>query len=75
LDYESEAVIQSHMQQIAAGRTVLIIAHRLTAVRHAHRIVVLQQGELHEVGTHETLLSQPGGIYAHLWQLQQEGRV
>ncbi len=53
LDYESEAIIQRNMQHICKGRTVLIIAHRLSAVRHAHRIIVMEQGQIVESGNHE----------------------
>jgi subfamily B ATP-binding cassette protein HlyB/CyaB len=71
LDYESEKIIQDNMRLICQGRTVLIIAHRLSAVRDAHRIVVMERGQIAEVGTHEHLLTVPQGIYAHLYALQQ----
>ena len=71
LDYESEKIIQDNMQQICRGRTVLIIAHRLSAVRHADRIVVLERGEITEIGPHAELLKNPAGIYSHLHRLQQ----
>ncbi len=70
LDYESEAIIQKNMQFIAKGRTVLIIAHRLSAVRHASRIVVMDKGRIVEMGPHEALVKQPQGLYAHLWRMQ-----
>ncbi len=70
LDYESEKIIQDNMRRICAGRTVLIIAHRLSAVREANRIVVLERGQVAEVGSHAELLARPGGIYAHLHALQ-----
>ena len=70
LDYESEAVIQRNMRQICQGRTVFVIAHRLSAVRHANRILVMEKGEVAEMGTHSQLLQQTGGIYAHLWSMQ-----
>ena len=69
LDYESEAVLQANMAAICKGRTVVVIAHRLSALRHAHRIVALDRGRIVEIGDHETLLRQ-GGLYAHLWKLQ-----
>src|SRR3954447_238058 len=69
LDYESERVIQQNMQQIAKGRTVLIIAHRLSTVRAADRIVTLERGRLVEDGTHDTLIG-TGGRYASLYRLQ-----
>jgi subfamily B ATP-binding cassette protein HlyB/CyaB len=70
LDYESEAVLQRHMGAICKGRTVIIIAHRLSSVRQAHRILVIEQGRLVEEGTHESLLQRPQGVYARLWSLQ-----
>ena len=74
LDYESEAIIQRNMQDICQGRTVLIIAHRLSAVRHANRIVVMERGQIVEVGSHEALLAKPQGLYAQLWGMQDGGR-
>jgi subfamily B ATP-binding cassette protein HlyB/CyaB len=73
LDYESEAIVQRNMAHICKGRTVFIIAHRLSAVRHANRIMVMDKGRIVEGGTHETLLSRPKGIYAHLWAMQGGG--
>lgn len=73
LDYESEAIIQRNMALICKGRTVVIIAHRLSAVRHAHRIVVMDKGRIVEAGAHETLIQQPKGLYAHLWRMQDGG--
>jgi subfamily B ATP-binding cassette protein HlyB/CyaB len=70
LDYESERVIQQNMRRICAGRTVLIIAHRLTAVREADRIVVLDRGQVVDVGSHAQLLERQDGIYAMLYRMQ-----
>ena len=70
LDYESERIIQDNMRHICASRTVLIIAHRLSAVRDANRIIVMERGQIAETGNHQELLKIPGGIYAHLHQLQ-----
>jgi len=70
LDYESESIIQENMRQICRGRTVLIIAHRLSAVRQADRIVVMERGQIAELGSHEVLMQKIGGIYRHLYLLQ-----
>ena len=70
LDYESELIIQENMRAIVRGRTVIIIAHRLAAVRPCTRIVGMRRGEIVEIGTHEELLARKGGLYAHLWALQ-----
>jgi subfamily B ATP-binding cassette protein HlyB/CyaB len=69
LDYESEAAIQANMRTICAGRTVILIAHRLSTLRGADRIVTLERGALVEDGTHESLLK-AGGRYADLWRRQ-----
>ncbi len=69
LDYESEAILQRNMAAICKGRTVIIIAHRLTAVRHSHRIIAMDKGRIAEAGSHEALL-QHNGLYAHLWRMQ-----
>jgi subfamily B ATP-binding cassette protein HlyB/CyaB len=72
LDYESERIIQRNMRAIVRGRTVIIIAHRLAAVRDCDRIVGMRDGEIVEIGNHEQLLQRPGGLYARLWSLQSE---
>jgi subfamily B ATP-binding cassette protein HlyB/CyaB len=75
LDYESEAVIQRNMASICKGRTVFVIAHRLSAVRHSSRIVVMDKGHIVEMGSHDHLLALPRGIYAHLWRMQDGGHA
>lgn len=69
LDYESERVIQENMRQISDGRTVLIIAHRLSTVRMADRIVTIERGRIVEDGTHDELI-RTGGRYSKLLRLQ-----
>jgi subfamily B ATP-binding cassette protein HlyB/CyaB len=69
LDYESERIIQESMRRISAGRTVIVIAHRLSTVRGADRIVTLDRGRLVEEGTHEELIRR-GGRYATLHRIQ-----
>jgi dipeptide transport system ATP-binding protein len=71
LDYESERIIQNNMKAICHGRTVLIIAHRLSAVRDANRIVVLDRGQIVEQGSHAELLRHEAGHYSRLHRLQQ----
>jgi subfamily B ATP-binding cassette protein HlyB/CyaB len=70
LDYESERAIQQRMGEICHRRTVLIVAHRLSAVRHATRIVVMDRGEVAECGGHDDLVARSGGIYSQLYRLQ-----
>lgn len=72
LDYESERIIQNNMFQIVKGRTVIIIAHRLQAVRRCSRIVGMEDGSIVEIGSHDELIAQPGGLYARLWALQND---
>jgi ATP-binding cassette, subfamily B, bacterial HlyB/CyaB len=72
LDYESERIIQENMRSIVRGRTVIIIAHRLAAVRPCTRIVGMRKGEIVEVGSHDELLARQDGLYAHLWSLQSD---
>jgi subfamily B ATP-binding cassette protein HlyB/CyaB len=71
LDYESERIIQQNMQAICQGRTVIIIAHRLTALRTAQRIFVIDKGQLVEQGAPQELLARPDGLYRHLFAQQQ----
>jgi subfamily B ATP-binding cassette protein HlyB/CyaB len=70
LDYESERVIQNNMKAICKGRTVLIIAHRLSAVRDANRIIVMDRGQIVEQGSHGELLAHEAGHYSRLYRLQ-----
>lgn len=70
LDYESERVFQRNLQHISKGRTVLIIAHRLSTVRNADRILVMDQGQLVEDGTHSALMAK-NGLYAELHRIAE----
>lgn len=69
LDSESESLVQSALQNLMTGRTVIVIAHRLSTVRRADRIVVLENGTIAEIGRHEELM-QKAGIYRKLYDLQ-----
>ena len=70
LDYESERAIMQNMQAICANRTVLIIAHRLSTVKTAHRIIAMDKGRIVEAGTQQELLAKPNGYYRYLFELQ-----
>jgi subfamily B ATP-binding cassette protein HlyB/CyaB len=72
LDYETERVIQSNMKHIVSGRTVIIVAHRLSAVRHADRILAMDNGQVVESGHHDELVARRG-YYANLVSLQNQG--
>ena len=71
IDPETEAVIQYAISRLIAQRTAIVIAHRLSTIRHAHRILVLDQGEVKEFGTHEELIAIENGFYKRLYQTQQ----
>jgi len=70
LDNASEAVVQKAMDNLMKNKTVFIIAHRLSTIKNAHRIAVINEGKLVELGTHESLMQIPGGQYRHLYEMQ-----
>jgi ATP-binding cassette, subfamily B, bacterial len=74
VDNETEAAIQRSLDRITLDRTTIAIAHRLSTIRNAHRIYVMERGQLVEAGTHEELLAHHG-IYAGLWNIQQNAKV
>jgi len=69
VDNETEALIQRSLEKIAVGRTTIVIAHRLSTVRNADRIFVLERGQLAEQGRHDDLVGSKG-IYERLWSVQ-----
>jgi ATP-binding cassette subfamily B protein len=69
VDNETEAAIQRSLEAVGRDRTVVVIAHRLSTVRHADRIHVLERGRVVESGTHDDLVAR-GGLYAALWRVQ-----
>ena len=74
VDNETEAAIQRSLARVSADRTTIVIAHRLSTVRHAHCIHVLEAGQVIERGTHEDLV-EAGGLYAALWRVQTGEQV
>ena len=72
LDSATEQNIQAELEAISADTTTLIIAHRLSTVQHADQILVIDNGQITEQGTHSELLNM-GGIYSSMWTLQKKG--
>ncbi len=72
LDTRSERAIQNEFRRLAEGRTSIVIAHRLSTVVDADRILVMEHGRIVEQGRHGELIAKPGGVYARMWALQRE---
>ena len=72
LDSEVEAAIQENLYSLMANKTVIAIAHRLSTIAQMDRLIVLNEGEIVESGSHEALLAK-NGLYAKLWQRQSGG--
>jgi len=70
LDTESESKVQAALERLSKGRTTIVIAHRLSTVTKADKIYVLENGQIAEQGTHESLSKKRGGLYAKLRKLQ-----
>lgn len=75
VDNETESAIQRSLEKIIVGRTTIIIAHRLSTVRNADTILVMEEGKLKEMGKHDQLVAHPNGIYAKLWRVQTGERL
>lgn len=73
LDSHSEALIQDALDTLMKGKTVVVVAHRLSTIRKMDRIIVLKNGEIIEEGTHDTLTNKTGSLYSKLWDLQAGG--
>lgn len=75
LDSQSERLIQDAFWKLAKDKTTIIIAHRLSTIMHADKIVVMDKGEIKEIGKHIELITKEGGIYKKLWDLQHNGFI
>src|SRR3989344_561238 len=75
LDSHSESLIQDALSQLMHGKTTIVIAHRLSTIMKMNRIIVLREGEIQEIGTHQSLLSDPASLYKKLWNLQAGGFI
>lgn len=73
VDTETEQIVQEGLMKLSAGRTTLIVAHRLSTIRHADKIIVMHKGRIQEIGNHDQLMRQ-GGVYSKLYELQNTDR-
>lgn len=73
VDTETEQIVQEGLMKLSAGRTTLIVAHRLSTIRHADKIIVMHKGRIQEIGNHDQLMRQ-GGVYRKLYELQNTDR-
>ena len=73
LDSQTEVAVQEALAHLGQGRTQVVIAHRLSTIMKAEQILVLDQGEIVERGTHQELLGQVNGLYQQLWNAQERG--
>ena len=72
VDTQTEYEIQEALERLVAGRTTFAIAHRLSTLKNADRLLVIERGRIAEVGTHEELLSKEEGVYRNLVNMQTE---
>lgn len=70
LDSVSEKLVQEALSRLIKNRTTFIIAHRLSTIQRADKIIVLEKGQIAEIGNHEELIKNPGGIYRNFWEMQ-----
>ena len=75
LDAESEKIVQDALRKASIGRTTIIVAHRLSTIQAAHKIAVMQKGEVIEIGGHQELINNPNGAYTALLKIQQKAPV
>jgi ABC-type multidrug transport system fused ATPase/permease subunit len=73
LDSESEALLQASLEELMKGKTVIAVAHRLSTINKLDRLLVMQDGQIVEDGTHEALIKREGGLYSKLWTMQSGG--
>jgi ATP-binding cassette subfamily B protein len=74
VDNETELAIQKSLEKLVVGRTTILVAHRLSTIRHADKIFVFDHGEIMESGSHESLVMQKG-IYSGLWKIQMGEKI